>query len=65
MARKYLVDVDVDGDIIVSGDVDGRNIALDGTNQDAHLLDATIHNKVISDHTQPVSWERGDVWIPT
>lgn len=65
MARKFLVDVDVQGDIIVSGNVDGRDIALDGTNQDDHLLDETIHNKVLYQASQPTVWERGDVWIPT
>jgi len=36
-------DLDITGDIIISGTVDGRDVALDGTNQDNHIADATIH----------------------
>ena len=34
---------DVTGDIIVSGNVDGRDVAADGTTQDTHIADGTIH----------------------
>jgi hypothetical protein len=35
--------LDVTGNITVSGTVDGRDIATDGTTQDSHIADATIH----------------------
>jgi len=31
------------GNIIISGTVDGRDVLLDGTTQDSHIADATIH----------------------
>ena len=36
-------DAHVSGDIWVEGTVDGRNVATDGTNQDSHIADATLH----------------------
>ena len=42
--------LDVTGDILVSGTVDGRDVALDGTNQDTHISDDTKH-RIINDAT--------------
>lgn len=39
----FLSNIDITGDIIVSGVVDGRDVAADGAVQDAHIADATIH----------------------
>jgi hypothetical protein len=36
-------DLDVTGNITVSGTVDGRDVALDGSTQDSHIADSTIH----------------------
>lgn len=35
--------VDVTGNITVSGTVDGRDVASDGSTQDSHIADGTIH----------------------
>lgn len=40
--------LDVVGNIAVTGTVDGRDIASDGTAQDSHIADATLH-RIIND----------------
>lgn len=40
---NFDVPIDVLGNITLTGTVDGRDVALDGTNQDNHIADATIH----------------------
>ena len=37
------VNFDVTGNITLTGTVDGRDIATDGTTQDSHIADSTIH----------------------
>lgn len=44
--------ISVTGSILVSGTVDGRNVDADGTAQDSHLANTTIHH---GDHTGEVT----------
>ena len=63
--RKILTGLDIDGNIIVSGTVDGRDVATDGTNLDTHLAKAEVHNEVFQQPTEPGTWNIGDIWIKT
>lgn len=42
-AIQTVGDISVTGNITVTGTVDGRDVAADGTAQDSHIADATIH----------------------
>lgn len=44
--------IDVAGNIVVSGNVDGRDVSVDGAAQDAHIADTKIHH---NDHTGEVT----------
>lgn len=47
----------------VGDTIDGRDISTDGTDQDTHISDGTIHSKLYVQATEPVSWNTGDIWI--
>lgn len=39
-------DLNVGGDVVVTGTVDGRNISDDGKNQDEHIADTSVHFEI-------------------
>lgn len=46
------ISIDVNGNIVVSGTVDGRDVNADGVAQDSHIANDTIHH---GDHTGEVT----------
>ena len=47
-ATQFDAQVTINDNLVITGTVDGRDVATDGTNQDNHIDDATLH-RVIND----------------